>query len=52
MSPERTNLILASDIPHGERNVLVLNSLNVEAFRQHTYDQSLQNTSNDEQAHQ
>ena len=29
--PERTNLVLSSDIPHGERDVLVLDGLNVEA---------------------
>jgi hypothetical protein len=31
MSPERTNLVLSTDIPHSELNVLVLDSLNVEA---------------------
>ena len=31
MSPERTDLVLSSDVPDGERNVLVLYSLNVEA---------------------
>jgi hypothetical protein len=31
MSPERTNLVLSTDIPHGELNVLVLDSLDVEA---------------------
>lgn len=30
MSPQRTNLVLATDIPHGELNVLVLDSLDVE----------------------
>lgn len=32
MSPERTNLVLSSDIPHGETNILVLNSLDIEAY--------------------
>ena len=31
MPPERTDLVLSSDVPDGERNVLVLYSLNVEA---------------------
>jgi hypothetical protein len=31
MSPERTDLVLSTDIPHGELNVLVLDSLDVEA---------------------
>lgn len=30
MPPERSNLVLSSDIPNGERNVLVLHSLDVE----------------------
>lgn len=30
--PQRTNLVLATDIPHGERNVPVLDGLDVEAF--------------------
>lgn len=30
MAPEGTNLVLSSNIPYGERDVLVLNSLNVE----------------------
>lgn len=30
MSPERSDLVLATDIPHGELNVLVLDSLDVE----------------------
>jgi hypothetical protein len=30
MSPERADLVLASDIPYGELNVLVLDSLDVE----------------------
>jgi hypothetical protein len=29
--PERSDLVLSSDIPHGEGNVLVLDSLNVES---------------------
>jgi hypothetical protein len=33
MAPQRTNLILTSDIPNCERNVLVLNSFNVESNR-------------------
>lgn len=32
MPPERTDLVLSSDVPDGERNVLVLYSLNVEAW--------------------
>jgi hypothetical protein len=32
MPPERTDLVLSSDIPHGERDVLVLDGLNVEAY--------------------
>ena len=32
MPPERTDLVLAADIPHGELDVLVLDSLNVEAY--------------------
>jgi hypothetical protein len=31
MSPERADLVLSTDIPHGELNVLVLDSLDVEA---------------------
>jgi hypothetical protein len=31
MSPEGTDLVLTTDIPHGELNVLVLDSLDVEA---------------------
>jgi len=31
MSPQRTDLVLATDIPHGELDVLVLDSLDVEA---------------------
>lgn len=30
MPPKRTDLVLTADIPHGELNVLVLDSLNVE----------------------
>ena len=30
MSPERTDLVLTTDIPHGELDVLVLDSLDVE----------------------
>jgi len=32
MPPEWANLVLTSDIPHGERNVLVLDSLDVESY--------------------
>lgn len=32
MSPQRSDLVLATDIPHGELDVLVLDSLDVEAF--------------------
>ena len=31
VAPERANLVLAADVPHGERDVLVLDSLDVEA---------------------
>ena len=31
VSPERANLVLASDVPHGERDVLVLDRLDVES---------------------
>ena len=31
MPPQRTDLVLTTDIPHGELDVLVLNSLDVEA---------------------
>ena len=30
MSPQRTDLVLTTDIPHGELNVLVLDGLDVE----------------------
>jgi hypothetical protein len=30
VSPERTDLVLSTDIPHGKLNVLVLDSLDVE----------------------
>src|SRR5690606_28835142 len=33
MSPQGTDLVLSSDIPHGERNVLVLDSLDVEPYQ-------------------
>lgn len=32
MSPERTDLVLTTDVPHGELNVLVLDGLDVEAW--------------------
>lgn len=32
MPPQRPNLVLATNIPHGELNVLVLDSLDVEAW--------------------
>lgn len=31
MSPEWADLVLSSDIPHGERDVLVLDRLDIEA---------------------
>lgn len=31
MSPQRSDLVLSSDIPHGELNVLVLDGLDVES---------------------
>jgi hypothetical protein len=33
VAPEWTDLVLSSDIPHGEGDVLVFNSLDVEACR-------------------
>lgn len=33
MSPERTDLVLSTDIPHGELDVLVFDSLDVETWR-------------------
>lgn len=32
MPPERSDLVLTTDIPHGELNVLVLDGLDVETF--------------------
>lgn len=32
MSPQRSDLVLSSDIPHGELNVLVLDGLDVEPY--------------------
>lgn len=32
MSPQRTNLVLTTNVPHGELNVLVLDGLDVEAY--------------------
>ena len=32
MSPQRTDLVLTTDIPHGELNVLVLDGLDVETW--------------------
>lgn len=32
MAPEGTDLILTTDIPHSERDILVLDSLNIEAY--------------------
>ena len=32
MSPERSDLVLSTDIPHGEGDVLVLHSLDVETY--------------------
>lgn len=37
MPPERTNLVLASDIPDGEGDVLVFNSLDVETCHHEPY---------------
>lgn len=31
MSPEGSNLVLSSDVPHGKRDVLVLDRLDIEA---------------------
>lgn len=33
MPPERTDLVLSSDVPNGEGDVLVLDSLDVETWR-------------------
>lgn len=33
VAPERANLVLATDVPHGEADVLVLDRLNVEPDR-------------------
>lgn len=40
VAPERADLILASDVPHGEVDVLVLDRLHVEALsdKQHNGD--------------
>jgi hypothetical protein len=35
MPPQGTNLVLSSDIPHSERNVLVLDGLDVESCSNH-----------------
>jgi hypothetical protein len=32
VSPERTDLVLTTDVPHGELNVLVLDGLDVETL--------------------
>jgi hypothetical protein len=32
MPPEGANLVLTSDVPHSERNVLVFDGLNIETF--------------------
>lgn len=32
VTPEGTDLVLTTDIPHGERDVLVLDSLDVETW--------------------
>jgi hypothetical protein len=32
MSPQRTNLVLSTDIPHGEGDILVLDGLDVETY--------------------
>jgi hypothetical protein len=33
MPPQRTNLVLTADIPHGELDVLVLDGLDVEPYK-------------------
>lgn len=38
MPPQRPDLILASDIPHGEGNVLILDSLDVEAYEKEKHE--------------
>lgn len=35
--PQRTDLVLSTDIPHGELDVLVLNSLDVETYSQQQF---------------
>ena len=37
MTPQRSDLVLTSDIPHGERDVLVLDSLHVETWSPSTW---------------
>lgn len=32
MSPQRSDLVLSSNIPHGELDILILNSLDVETY--------------------
>lgn len=32
MSPQRSDLVLSTDIPHGELDILVLNSLDIETW--------------------
>ena len=32
--PQRADLVLAADVPHGEADVLVLNGLDVEAWKE------------------
>jgi hypothetical protein len=41
MSPQGTNLVLASDIPYGEGDVLVFDSFNVEAYIETKEDKSV-----------
>ena len=33
VAPQRADLVLTADVPHGEANVLVLDRLDVEAFK-------------------
>lgn len=37
MPPEGTDLVLTSNIPHSERDVLVFNGLNIETFKRYEH---------------
>ena len=38
VAPQRTDLVLATDIPHGERDVFVFHGLDVETYRRNRRD--------------